>query len=107
MTLWMLLDYLMPRAGLEPARPEGRGILSPLRLPIPPPGRDKRNVAATRQRLNASWLDRRQSAATRATAQAVRTELLQLLTEAFFQREILGPLKRREESRKFFLLRLE
>src|SRR3954469_14358185 len=29
----------MPGAGLEPARPEGRGILSPLRLPIPPPGR--------------------------------------------------------------------
>jgi hypothetical protein len=31
----------MPGAGLEPARPEGRGILSPLRLPIPPPGRPR------------------------------------------------------------------
>lgn len=28
----------MPGARLELARPEGRGILSPLRLPIPPPG---------------------------------------------------------------------
>ena len=27
----------VPRAGIEPARPKGRGILSPLRLPIPPP----------------------------------------------------------------------
>jgi hypothetical protein len=27
----------MPGAGLEPARAEARGILSPLRLPIPPP----------------------------------------------------------------------
>ena len=30
----------MPGAGLEPARPLGRGILSPLRLPVPPPGPD-------------------------------------------------------------------
>ena len=29
---------MVPRAGLEPARPEGQRILSPLRLPIPPPG---------------------------------------------------------------------
>ena len=29
----------MPRAGVEPARGCPRGILSPLRLPIPPPGR--------------------------------------------------------------------
>ena len=29
----------MPGARLELARPEGRGILSPLRLPIPPLGR--------------------------------------------------------------------
>ena len=28
----------MPRAGVEPARDCSRGILSPLRLPIPPPG---------------------------------------------------------------------
>ena len=27
----------MPRAGIEPARGYPRGILSPLRLPIPPP----------------------------------------------------------------------
>ncbi len=29
---------MVPGAGLEPARPLGRGILSPLRLPISPPG---------------------------------------------------------------------
>lgn len=29
----------MPRAGLEPAQPYGRRILSPLRLPISPPRR--------------------------------------------------------------------
>ena len=28
----------MPGAGREPARPQGRGILSPLRLPVSPPG---------------------------------------------------------------------
>ena len=30
-------SYMVPRAGLEPARPQRRWILSPLRLPIPPP----------------------------------------------------------------------
>jgi hypothetical protein len=30
----------IPGTRLELVRPEGRGILSPLRLPIPPPGRD-------------------------------------------------------------------
>ena len=29
---------MVPGAGLEPARDCSRGILSPLRLPIPPPG---------------------------------------------------------------------
>ena len=28
----------MPTPGLEPGRPYGQGILSPLRLPIPPSG---------------------------------------------------------------------
>ena len=32
-----LLIYMVPRAGVEPARPYERGILSPLRLPISPP----------------------------------------------------------------------
>ena len=31
---------LVPGAGIEPARCYHRGILSPLRLPIPPPGQD-------------------------------------------------------------------
>jgi integrase len=35
---------LVPGAGLEPAQPCGRGILSPLRLPISPPGPWVRNT---------------------------------------------------------------
>ena len=31
---------MVPGTGVEPVQPEGRGILSPLRLPIPPPGRE-------------------------------------------------------------------
>ncbi len=34
---------MVPRAGLEPAQRERRGILNPLCLPIPPPG--QRNYA--------------------------------------------------------------
>ena len=34
----------MPRAGLEPAQPKGRGILNPLCLPISPPGHLWRRV---------------------------------------------------------------
>lgn len=33
------IKMLVPGAGIEPARGCPRGILSPLRLPIPPPGR--------------------------------------------------------------------
>ncbi len=32
---------MVPRTGVEPVRPCGRRILSPLRLPIPPPGQGK------------------------------------------------------------------
>ena len=39
-----ILFLLVPRAGLEPARPNGQRILSPLRLPIPPPGRDRSSI---------------------------------------------------------------
>ena len=31
------LIYMVPRTGIEPVRGYPRGILSPLRLPIPPP----------------------------------------------------------------------
>ncbi len=31
---------MVPTPGLEPGRPYGQGILSPLRLPIPPSGLD-------------------------------------------------------------------
>ena len=37
-TITTSLNNMVPEAGLEPARPNGRGILSPLRLPISPPG---------------------------------------------------------------------
>ena len=30
--------FMVPTPGLEPGRPYGQGILSPLRLPIPPSG---------------------------------------------------------------------
>ena len=32
------ITCLVPGAGLEPASPCGRGILSPLRIPVSPPG---------------------------------------------------------------------
>ena len=38
-----LLFLLVPGAGLEPALPFEKRILSPQRLPIPPPGRDVKN----------------------------------------------------------------
>ena len=34
----LVINKLVPGAGLEPARHRWRGILSPLCLPIPPPG---------------------------------------------------------------------
>ena len=37
---------MVPRAGLEPARSFDQRILSPLRLPIPPPGRDLEKMEA-------------------------------------------------------------
>jgi hypothetical protein len=37
----VLRERVVPEAGLEPARPEGREILSLLCLPIPPPGQDE------------------------------------------------------------------
>ena len=35
------VSFLVPGTGLEPVQPCDRGILSPLRLPIPPPGQTK------------------------------------------------------------------
>ena len=39
-SLFLKFIHLVPGAGLEPARSFLRGILSPLCLPIPPPGLD-------------------------------------------------------------------
>ena len=36
---WLAIRPAIPGTRLELVRPKGRGILSPLRLPIPPPGR--------------------------------------------------------------------
>jgi hypothetical protein len=33
------LIFMVPEAGIEPARPYERGILSPMRLPVSPFGR--------------------------------------------------------------------
>ena len=43
---------VVPGAGLEPARPQGRGILSPLRLPVSPPGPFFEELEAKRYRSN-------------------------------------------------------
>ena len=40
------LVQMVPGAGIEPARPQSRRILSPLRLPVPPPGRGRSNAEA-------------------------------------------------------------
>ncbi len=37
---------MVPGAGIEPARPLSRGILSPLCLPIPPPGPTRKDMEA-------------------------------------------------------------
>ncbi len=38
-------DFLVPGAGVEPARPEGQGILSPPRMPFRHPGTDVVNLS--------------------------------------------------------------
>ena len=41
---------MVPRAGLEPAQRERRGILNPLCLPIPPPGQRNHAMVTPSQR---------------------------------------------------------
>ncbi len=43
---------MVPRAGLEPAQRERRGILNPLCLPIPPPGHAILYCDALTEKLN-------------------------------------------------------
>ncbi len=40
---------MVPRAGLEPAQRERRGILNPLCLPIPPPGQRNHAMLITEE----------------------------------------------------------
>ncbi len=54
-TLTCLEVYMVPRAGLEPARPQRRWILSPLRLPIPPPRQGRLAIIITKS-LASSFL---------------------------------------------------
>ena len=42
---------MVPRAGVEPARPYERGILSPLRLPISPPRHQLVNLLLYSEKL--------------------------------------------------------
>ena len=44
---------VVPRAGFEPARAEAQRILSPSRLPVPPPRRSRKvmNLALRSQRV--------------------------------------------------------
>ena len=44
----------MPEAGLEPALPCGKGILSPLRLPVPPLRRGLRILLRPRSFVNSA-----------------------------------------------------
>ncbi len=43
---------MVPRAGLEPAQPKGRGILNPLCLPISPPGLESGGASRSRTEVN-------------------------------------------------------
>jgi hypothetical protein len=53
-----LTEIVVPSAGLEPARPYGQRILSPLRLPIPPRGLERRKFSSFARRLQRETLCR-------------------------------------------------
>ena len=63
---------MVPRAGLEPARPEGQRILSPQRLPIPPPGQPRRyRITALWQTLSATMARPRNAIRTAETSKLI------------------------------------
>ena|SRR2546423_2101617 len=118
----------MPGAGLEPARPEGRGILSPLRLPIPPPGRPaqcslahrvpqrgytgecgecSRSFAALKTlRFLFAWGTRSHGIRTHAVP-VPPPHLLHATTHLLLQRRVPRALERRHELREILLLLLD
>ena len=104
----MSLSCRVPEAGLEPARPEGRGILSPLRLPIPPLGRGPQSSPSGARR---STLRRSAAVGRRRRAAAPGTiglsHFLEPLVQPLLERQVLRALHRREKTRKLLLLRLE
>src|SRR6185437_13246272 len=91
----------MPRAGLEPARPEGRRILSPLRLPIPPPGRDRNLVRPVPRKLPRR---RRSDPSTRRRPAAPPEFLLDLPANVVLQRLEADPLGVGQEAGQILLL---
>src|SRR5437868_4718755 len=102
----------VPEAGLEPARPEGRGILSPLRLPIPPLGRTTgaTNLAPSGVSLNACSTLRRRPRRRLCWRGATTPTLIDcpdLLVQPLLERQVLRALQRRKKSRKLLLLRLQ
>lgn len=50
------LDIMVPEPGIEPGRPYERGILSPMRLPVSPFGRQRDE--ATQEALPGKVLER-------------------------------------------------
>ena len=94
----------MPEARLELARHEGRGILSPLRLPVPPLGQDTQCSRSSLPAQRANGL-RKLSAtsARRGLLLHLRNATIELLTESLK----LGALQRREKGRQLLLLGVE
>src|SRR4249919_4001543 len=101
----------MPGARLELARPEGRRILSPLRLPIPPPGRDTQCSVPASRALGRRRTNQRTTPLPAQTSRWRRERvvdrgahgLLNPPTHLLLQRLILGALKRREKRREVLL----
>ena len=53
---------MVPRVGLEPTRPKGHRILSPARLPIPPPGHSSNLNIVERENASTANLMKKQVA---------------------------------------------
>ena len=95
---------MIPGTRLELVRPKGRGILSPLRLPIPPPGRD--SVFKLHGPAIQALGDESRRALRRAlsTLSLARTKLLCTAAHLVLKPEKLGPLNRREKLCQITLL---
>ena len=94
----------IPGTRLELVRPKGRGILSPLRLPIPPPGQDSVFTpdSAVKQALliESRW----PAHLTLAALKLACSQLLRPAPKLILESEQFRPLNRRQEFRKLALL---